>query len=253
MDEDPELIERFLAGDRNAGSRLVARHSQALFGWLRWKTGCHEDAEDLTQIVWSRAIPALAGLEDRTHLRAWLFTIMRREFIHWLRDHRPICSLDALHAHNENNQNTTESETLTSLLAACLPDAIAAATDRLVLQAALTQLSEEHRDTFMLRYLSQFSTAEVAHILEVPVGTVESRCHFARTRLRAWFLRHETIQNEAIQNETMQSRIQNKERQQNVDLKQAPASHCAVVTPAAELVQDKQPSRAKKYFKGNVK
>ena len=159
-----------------------------------------------------------------------------------------LCASEALHARTENNQNLPGSETLASLLAACLPDAIAAATDRLVMQSALAQLSEEHRDTFMLRYLSQFSTAEVAHILEVPVGTVESRCHFARTRLRAWFLRHE-----ALQNETLQSPVQCKEKQQDVDLKQVPASHCAVITPAAELVRDKQPSRTRKFFRGNVK
>ena len=59
-----------------------------------------------------------------------------------------------------------------------------AVSDRIALQHALAQLSEEHRDTFMLRYLSQFSAAEVASILEIPVGTVESRCHFARERLK---------------------------------------------------------------------
>ena len=232
MDEDPELIERFLAGDRNAGARLVARHSQALFGWLRWKTGCCEDAEDLTQIVWSQALPALARLEDRTHLRAWLFTIMRREFMNWLRDHRPTGSLDAIIAQNENNKNATGSETVASLLTGTLPDAIAAANDRLALQCALAQLSEEHRDTFMLRYLSQFSTAEVARILEVPVGTVESRCHFARTRLRAWLQRNEEIQ--------------------DIPLKQGNAAQCAPGSPASDLVQSKL-SRVKRYFKGNAK
>ena len=59
-----------------------------------------------------------------------------------------------------------------------------AISDRIALQNALAQLSEDHRDTFMLRYMSQFSAPEVALILDIPVGTVESRCHFARERLK---------------------------------------------------------------------
>ena len=96
MEDDVELIERFLRGDRSAGSRLVARHSHALFGWLRWKTGSQEDAEDLTQIVWQRAFAALPSLEERSRFRAWLFTILRREFLHWLREKPASLSLDAL-------------------------------------------------------------------------------------------------------------------------------------------------------------
>ena len=172
MNEDAELIERYLGGEKYAASLLVARHSNALFCWLRWKTGSREDAEDLTQLVWVRAFPALPRLEDRCAVRAWLFAIMRREFAHWLRDHKTHCSLEAL------------GETIDGLAAGVSPDAMRGAEDRIALQTALAQLSEEHRDTFMLRYLSQFTASEVAQILDVPVGTVESRCHFARQKLR---------------------------------------------------------------------
>ena len=96
VNEDAELIERYLGGEKYAASLLVARHSNALFCWLRWKTGSREDAEDLTQLVWVRAFPALPRLEDRRAVRAWLFAIMRREFAHWLRDHKTHCSLEAL-------------------------------------------------------------------------------------------------------------------------------------------------------------
>ncbi len=64
--------------------------------------------------------------------------------------------------------------------------------DRIALQNALAQLSEEHRDTFMLRYLSQFTAPEVAQILEVPVGTVELRCYFARQKLRELMPQNDT-------------------------------------------------------------
>lgn len=180
MNEDAELIERYLGGEKHAASLLVARHSSALFCWLKWKTGSREDAEDLTQLVWVRAFPALPRLEDRSAARAWLFAIMRREFAHWLRDHKTGCSLEALGETNDG-------------LAIGVPlDTMSAVEDRIALQIALAQLSEEHRDTFMLRYLSQFTAPEVAQILEVPVGTVESRCHFARQKLREWMRQSDT-------------------------------------------------------------
>ena len=181
MNEDAELIQRYLGGEKYAGSLLVARHSSALFCWLKWKTGSREDAEDLTQLVWVRAFPALARLEDRLAVRAWLFAIMRREFTRWLRDHKTSCSLEAL------------GDAIDRLAADALPDVGRVVEDRLTLQNALAQLSEEHRDTFMLRYLSQFTAPEVAQILEVPVGTVESRCYFARQKLRELMLQSEAI------------------------------------------------------------
>ncbi len=178
VEDDAELIERYLNGDRMAASLLVARHSASLFGWLRWKTGGNEDAEDLAQIVWAQAFAALPRLHERRAFRAWLFTLCRHAFAHWLRERRATCSLDA------------PGENFAGLLAAP-SGALEAVEDRLALRNALLGLSEEHRDTFLLRYVSQFSAPEIAQILDIPVGTVESRCHFARARLRQWFVQSE--------------------------------------------------------------
>ena len=177
MEDDAELIERYLNGDRMAGSLLVARHSPALFGWLHWKTGCREDAEDLTQTVWTQAFPALPRLHDRAAFRAWLFTLCRHAFAHWLRERRCTRSLDAPDTNMED--------------LATMDGVLQAVEDRVALQNALMQLSEEHRDTFLLKYVSQFSAPEIAQILDIPVGTVESRCHFARARLRQWLVQSE--------------------------------------------------------------
>lgn len=192
MEDDAELIERYLNGDRMAASLLVARHSASLSGWLRWKTGCAEDAEDLAQAVWAQAFAALPRLNERRAFRAWLFTLCRHAFARWLRERPATCSLD------------TGGENFADLLTAPF-DAFEAVEDRIALQNALMQLSEEHRDTFLLRYVSQFSAPEIARILDIPVGTVESRCHFARIRLRQWFVQSEEFESEASQVEGLQT------------------------------------------------
>ncbi len=192
MEDDAELIERYLNGDRMAASLLVARHSASLIGWLRWKTGGSEDAEDLAQTVWAQAFSALPRLQARRAFRAWLFTLCRHSFARWLRERPATCSLD------------TGGENFADLLAAP-SGALEAVEDGIALQNALMRLSEEHRDTFLLRYVSQFSAPEVAQILDIPVGTVESRCHFARTRLRQWFVQAEALASEAFQSEGLQT------------------------------------------------
>jgi RNA polymerase sigma-70 factor (ECF subfamily) len=230
VDDDAELIERFLRGDRSAGSLLVARHSNALFAWLRWKTGCHEDAEDLAQIVWGRAFAALPRLEERARFRAWLFTIMRREFLHWLREKRPLCSLDAL---QEGAGDALDGGRLAIEKSG---DALDAVSDRIALQNALAQLSEEHRDTFMLRYMSQFSAPEVASILDIPVGTVESRCHFARERLKT------------ILKTLLQTSLQQAGDVQNNGRRGAQTEHRPINAPSPRSNEGKKPG-LRGYFK----
>lgn len=51
--------------------------------------------------------------------------------------------------------------------------------------AAIEQLSFEHRIVVILFYLSEFSVEEIAYILDCPVGTVKSRLHYARNKLRS--------------------------------------------------------------------
>lgn len=182
MEDDAELVAQFLKGNRMAGSLLVKRHYAALFGWLLVKTASQEDAEDLVQSVWRSAIPALPQLKNRASLRAWLFSIGQREFLNWLRQRRerPTCSFEML----QEEQNEGWKNEIFDLFTLQSSNFTNAALDRIALQNALAQLSEDHRETFLLRYVSQLSASEVASVLEVPVGTVESRCHFARERLR---------------------------------------------------------------------
>jgi RNA polymerase sigma-70 factor (ECF subfamily) len=55
---------------------------------------------------------------------------------------------------------------------------------RMDLQAALQQISPEHRQVLVLREYEQMSYAEIAELLEMPRGTVESRIHRARQEMR---------------------------------------------------------------------
>jgi RNA polymerase sigma-70 factor (ECF subfamily) len=63
--------------------------------------------------------------------------------------------------------------------------------DVLLLRAAIDQLNEEHRTVIVLRELEDCSYEEISEILEVPVGTIRSRLHRARSQLREILLRNQ--------------------------------------------------------------
>ncbi len=162
---DKGWAKRILSGDRAAGERLVTQAYPRIYRMLRNLSGHSEIAEDLTQQTFARAWQSLPGYRGEASLMTWLHSIAYHEFTHWLRARRDLQPLED---------------------AAEIP-APAVAEQGLItvmLRRALMQLSEEHRETFVLFYIQDLSVQEVAHILGVPVGTVKSRLSAARGRLR---------------------------------------------------------------------
>ncbi|MCW3094991.1 MAG: polymerase sigma-70 factor, subfamily [Chthonomonadaceae bacterium] len=158
------LVWRILRGDKRAGEELVAVNYPRIFRLLRYLTGRADIAEDLTQQTFVRAWQALPNFRHQSSLATWLHRIAYHEYTHWLRDRREHASLDSA-SHLAAPSASHEWETL-------------------VLPHALAQLSQEHREAFLLFHIQELSIGEIAAILEVPGGTVKSRLFTARQRLR---------------------------------------------------------------------
>jgi len=73
--EDRSVIEAVLAGDRERFSELVERHSAAVFGVISRFLGNPDDAREVFQETWVRALERLASLKRPERLRSWLFSI----------------------------------------------------------------------------------------------------------------------------------------------------------------------------------
>ena len=134
------------------------------------------DAEDLVQETYLKAFRAAAQFQPGTNLRAWLFTILhntaRNRARDLARDHVAIDS-DAVDRAIETSPEpgaTPESLLLRDTLA---PD----------LQAAVDALPPAFREAVWLRDVEEFSYAEIADMLQVPVGTVMSRISRGRRLL----------------------------------------------------------------------
>jgi RNA polymerase sigma-70 factor (ECF subfamily) len=135
------------------------------------------DAEDLVQETYLKAFRAADTFEPGTNLRAWLFTILhntaRNRARDRARDHVTVDS-DAVDraADTRIDGSTDTPETL------LLRDALAPE-----LQAAIDALPDNFRQAVWLRDVEEFSYAEIAAMLEIPVGTVMSRISRGRRML----------------------------------------------------------------------
>jgi RNA polymerase sigma-70 factor (ECF subfamily) len=129
-----------------------------------------EAADDLVQETLLRALRGRAGFTRPDNLRAWLFTILlniRRNELRSLARRPRIVPLDDMLAPPGRDGAQEPSAELRRVL------------------AALAELSEELREALLLVAVEGLSYRETAEVLAVPIGTVMSRLHRARKRLRA--------------------------------------------------------------------
>lgn len=132
------------------------------------------DAEDLVQ---ETLLCAYRGIErfDGAHPRAWLFTIMRNTEAKRHRRRRP----QLLHHPDEGARPETSTSTFASP-----EEVVVGAEFDAVVARCLGALPERHRQVVELVDIDGLSYAEAAEAIGVPIGTVMSRLHRARTRIR---------------------------------------------------------------------
>jgi len=161
--DDIELLRRAADGDSGAFHALVDRHAQRLYRVAVSLVGNAVDAEDVLQETFIGAFRGLQGFEGRASVKTWLTRILVMQAAQFRRS-RKRKQLEAM------------------------PDSVAAASKSaeagIDIQAALGQLSAEHRQVLVLREYEGMSYEEIADVLDVPRGTVESRLHRARNEMR---------------------------------------------------------------------
>jgi len=166
--DDSEWVRRILAGDEQERSRFVTALHGPIYRWLRHLTGSEDAANELTQETFVEALQAIHRYEGRASLSTWAHRVAYFRYTHWLRERSRDRKLRAPLSDAESR-----------------PDPAANANwESFCLRQALAQLTDEHRDTFVLHHVQQLSVLEVAEVLGVPPGTVQSRLFHARRRLR---------------------------------------------------------------------
>jgi RNA polymerase sigma-70 factor (ECF subfamily) len=165
------LFRKAAAGDGKAFHLLVDRHSQRLYRLAVSLVGNATDAEDVLQETFAGAFRGLGRFEERASVKTWLTRILMTQAARWRRDRQ-----------RKRMEPMTEA---TAELAVEGGEAAQMVVGKKIdLQAALRQLSPEHREVLVLREFEQMAYEQIAEVLGVPRGTVESRLHRARADLR---------------------------------------------------------------------
>ncbi|HEX9776069.1 MAG TPA: sigma-70 family RNA polymerase sigma factor [Actinomycetota bacterium] len=169
--EDRALVERYVAGDRSAFDAIVARHDRRVYAVALRMTGRREDALDVTQDVFVTAMRSLRTFRGDAQLTTWL--------------HRVTVNACLDQARRAKRRRGIPLEVLGEQPASGPgPDERAESASRAAeVRRALARLTTDHRAVLVLHDLQDLDYAEVARILEVPVGTVKSRIHRARVEL----------------------------------------------------------------------
>ena len=168
---DEALAAAANAGDRGALETLLARHLDRVHVICRRVTGHPEDALDATQEALIAVTRGLRRYDGRSRFTTWLYRVATNAALDELRrrkrrpepvevsDDRPAAGAGGAGAGSAAGPGSVE-----SVVAA-----------RLDVDAALATLSPEFRAAVVLRDLCDLDYAEIAEVLDVPVGTVRSR------------------------------------------------------------------------------
>lgn len=144
--------------------RLYEWFYRELLNWCKTFTENREQAEDLVQEAFLRAMQNMETLEglERQQCRAWLYRTAKNLYVDRLRRARRETISDTVPEWGETASEYTELET----------------------RQLLARLPEEERVIFVMRYLEGYNATEIGNIFGLPPATVRSRLSAARKHLR---------------------------------------------------------------------
>jgi RNA polymerase sigma-70 factor (ECF subfamily) len=177
-DEIRELLESCRRGDQQAIAQLVQRFRDLVFGLCFRMLGHRQDAEDMAQESFVRAIRNLDRWDATREFRPWLLAIAgnRCRTLLALRARRPATIAEVDHVPDRS------------------PDPQGARNLVEEVELGLQMLRGEYRQAFLLFHDQHLSYAEIAEVLDCPVGTAKTWVHRARRELAERLRRREVVQ-----------------------------------------------------------
>jgi len=177
---DEGFVDLLISGDRQAFSELIEQTSAKIYALGMRVLGNEQDAEDMLQETYLKALKALPNFEKRSSINTWLFRIATNEALMLLRKKKTGFSLVDIDQSDEEDEAPFE-----ILDWCCLPEQeMVSAETRTMLNKAADQLSPALRIVFQLRDVDGFSGQETAEILGINEDAVKTRLVRARLKLR---------------------------------------------------------------------
>lgn len=174
--EEKELVQLSQEGNEEAFSALVKKYRTKVFNLAFSFTGDREIADDLAQEVFIKAYSALSKFKLKSEFGTWLYRITVNHAKDYLRKRGRIRKV--FFEETMENSITLEDEIVKKEKEQSYEQR------KKLVRKAIQTLPERQQLILSLRDVQGFSYGEVAKILNVPPGTVDSRLHRARKMLR---------------------------------------------------------------------
>lgn len=168
---DEWLVHEVRRGRRDAFQTLVLRYERRIFTLALRLTGSRFDAEDLAQETFLRAYQGIASFRFESRLSTWLYQICRNLCL----NHLP---------RRKRAPGVVERVELEAPPSIGPREELAAREWSEAVRRGLRRLRPELREVIVLYGTHSLSYEEIAHLLELPIGTVRSRLHRGREALK---------------------------------------------------------------------
>lgn len=169
------LLAECIAGNEAAIEILVRQYETGVFRLALSIVGDQAEASEITQETFLAALRALRTYQEKQSFRAWLYTIALNLSRSHLRKRKVIERLRA---------TLTNIFRIETQKQASPEETIIENEKEAALWKCLNELDEKYRTVVVLRYFHELPIAEISEILSVNEGTIHSRLHNARERLR---------------------------------------------------------------------
>jgi RNA polymerase sigma-70 factor, ECF subfamily len=146
-----------------------------LYNFAHWLTQNRDEAEDLVQETYAKALKGFSSFQPGTNFRAWIYRILRNTFL---------TSRTGLRVTMTSSLDTEEGASDLAVEGTTPETILIERSSRLQLQSAIDELPVPFREILVLCEVEQMSYQEIAETLSVPIGTVMSRLSRARKALR---------------------------------------------------------------------
>src|SRR5215469_13688271 len=149
-----------------------------LYNFARWLSGDPDEARDLVQETFVKALKGFSSFQEGTNFRAWMFRILRNTFLTSRTglEHRTTEQQDEAGFEDSPGKDDTPEQ------------ALLRRADIDLVRKAIAQLTLPFREVLLLADIEEMKYQEVAQALSIPIGTVMSRLARARKQVREYIV-----------------------------------------------------------------